>query len=58
MAAYYHILTPFEISIEDSPDLEKQFIGKKPNTKYIATTKGKEAFQLHILALEKLVRNT
>ena len=26
MAAYYHILTPFEISIEDHPELENQFI--------------------------------
>jgi hypothetical protein len=26
MAAYYHILTPFEISIEDNPALEKQFL--------------------------------
>lgn len=26
MAAYYHILVPFEISIQDSPELEKQFV--------------------------------
>ena len=26
MAAYYHILTPFQISIEDNPKLEKQFL--------------------------------
>ena len=46
------------LEVEEYIIIEKQFIGKKPNTKYIATTKGKEAFQLHILALEKLVRNT
>jgi hypothetical protein len=27
MAAYYHILVPFEVSIQDSPELEKQFVG-------------------------------
>ena len=27
MAAYYHVLAPFEITIQDSPELEKQFIG-------------------------------
>ncbi len=46
------------LELEDYIVIEKQFIGKKPNTRYIATSKGKEAFQLHILALEKLVRNT
>ncbi|WP_298392595.1 transcriptional regulator [Flavobacterium sp.] len=35
--------------------IEKQFIGKKPNTKYIATKEGKKAFQDHIDALEKLL---
>lgn len=35
--------------------IEKQFIGKKPNTKYIATKEGKKAFQDHIDALEKLI---
>ena len=35
--------------------LEKSFIGKKPNTKYKATKSGKEAFQSHIAALEKLI---
>ena len=35
--------------------IEKQFIGKKPNTKYIATIEGKKAFQDHIDALEKLI---
>ena len=35
--------------------IEKQFIGKKPNTKYIATAVGKKAFLDHIEALEKLI---
>lgn len=38
--------------------IEKQFIGKKPNTRYIATKEGKKAFQDHISALEKLIQNT
>ncbi len=33
----------------------KQFVGRKPNTTYAATTEGKEAFQEHLLALEKLI---
>jgi DNA-binding MarR family transcriptional regulator len=36
--------------------IEKQFIGKKPNTKYSATTAGKKAFKEHIEALEKLIQ--
>lgn len=35
--------------------VEKQFIGKKPNTSYKATPSGKKAFQDHIDALEKLI---
>lgn len=37
--------------------IEKQFIGKKPNTKYYATEIGKEEFKKHINALEKLIKN-
>lgn len=37
--------------------IEKQFIGKKPNTKYAATKTGRKAFQEHIEALEKLLSN-
>lgn len=40
---------------ENYVSIEKQFIGKKPNTKYIATAAGKKAFQDHIEALEKLI---
>jgi DNA-binding MarR family transcriptional regulator len=35
--------------------IEKQFIGKKPNTSYKATNIGKQAFRKHIEALEKLI---
>lgn len=35
--------------------IEKQFIGRKPNTKYFATKKGKHEFKTHIEALEKII---
>ncbi len=35
--------------------IEKQFVGRKPNTRYFATEKGKLEFQKHIEALEKLI---
>lgn len=38
--------------------IEKQFIGKKPNTSYIATKEGRKAFQDHIEALEKLINKS
>ncbi len=34
----------------------KQFVGKKPHTTYAATSAGKQAFQAHLAALEKLLR--
>lgn len=40
---------------ENYIQIEKQFIGKKPNTSYKATPEGKKAFQEHIDALEKLI---
>lgn len=39
-------------------DVRKQFIGKKPNTAYSVTKKGKKAFTEHINALEKLIKQT
>lgn len=36
--------------------VEKQFIGRKPNTRYSVTKLGKEAFKKHIDALEKLIK--
>tara|TARA_B110000116_G_scaffold98749_1_gene85915 strand:+ start:920 stop:1216 length:297 start_codon:yes stop_codon:yes gene_type:complete len=37
--------------------VEKQFIGRKPNTKYYATEIGRIEFKKHIHALEKLIKN-
>ncbi|MDT0556736.1 winged helix-turn-helix domain-containing protein [Patiriisocius hiemis] len=36
--------------------VEKQFIGRKPNTKYSATKLGKAEFKKHINALESLIK--
>jgi DNA-binding MarR family transcriptional regulator len=36
--------------------VEKSFIGRKPNTKYVLTKAGKKAFNEHIKALEKLIK--
>ncbi len=36
--------------------VKKQFIGKKPNTSYAVTKTGKKAFNEHLDALEKLLR--
>lgn len=36
--------------------VEKSFIGRKPNTKYFATKKGKKAFENHITSLENLIK--
>jgi len=36
--------------------IEKQFIGKKPNTRYSASKLGKLEFKKHLNALEKLIK--
>jgi len=36
--------------------VEKQFIGKKPNTTYQLTPEGRKAFNNHLDALEKLLK--
>lgn len=36
--------------------VEKQFIGRKPNTSYSVTKLGKAEFKKHINALEKLIK--
>lgn len=41
---------------ENYIEIQKQFIGKKPNTSYRATKDGKQAFVSHIDALEKLIQ--
>lgn len=38
--------------------VEKQFINRKPNTKYKATSIGQLEFKKHIKALEKLLKNS
>ncbi len=38
-------------------EVRKRFVGKKTNTSYKVTRTGKRAFQEHINALEKLLRN-
>lgn len=39
-------------------DIKKQFIGKKPNTTYEATTLGKQTFAKHLAALEQLIKTS
>ncbi len=41
---------------EDYILVEKSFIGRKPNTRYSATKKGREAFKKHVEAIEKLLK--
>ena len=36
--------------------VEKQFIGRKPNTRYSTTKLGRTAFNKHIEALERLIK--
>ncbi len=35
----------------------KSFIGRKPNTKYIITPIGRDAFEQHLLQLENLIQS-
>jgi len=37
--------------------VNKQFIGKKPNTSYSITEKGGKLFRMHLKALEDIIRN-
>ena len=37
--------------------VKKSFVGKKPNTKYFMTKKGKKAFDDHLKALEQLINS-
>ena len=36
--------------------VEKSFVDRKPNTRYIKTEKGKKAFEDHLIALENLIK--
>jgi DNA-binding MarR family transcriptional regulator len=40
----------------DFVEVKKQFVGKKPNTSYGITKKGKKAFSEHLDALENLLK--
>jgi len=42
---------------EEYISITKSFIGKKPNTQYAITKKGKTAFKKHLQALENLIKN-
>lgn len=42
---------------EEFIGVEKSFVGRKPNTKYSMTKAGKQAFDDHLKALEKLIRS-
>lgn len=35
----------------------KQFVGRKPNTTFSVTAKGREAFKKHLTALENFLKN-
>ena len=37
-------------------DFKKEFLNRKPNTRYFATAEGKAAFKRHINAIEKLLK--
>ncbi|WP_342646202.1 transcriptional regulator [Mucilaginibacter sp. CSA2-8R] len=41
---------------EEYINIQKSFIGRKPNTNYQASDKGRKAFQEHLAALEQLIQ--
>ena len=41
---------------EEYINVNKSFIGRKPNTQYSITKKGRDAFKKHIQALENLIK--
>ena len=43
------------LEAEEYITIEKSFIGRKTNTSYKATEKGREALQEHLNALEKII---
>ncbi len=46
-------------SLENSGyiSFKKEFLNRKPNTKYAATKSGKNAFKKHLKAIENLLKN-
>ena len=41
---------------EEYISVTKSFVGRKPNTQYAASAKGREAFRKHLQALENLIK--
>ncbi len=41
---------------EEYINVSKTFIGRKPNTQYSVSQKGKDAFKRHLTALENLIK--
>jgi DNA-binding HxlR family transcriptional regulator len=39
-------------------EVRKQFVGRKPRTTYRSTSRGREAFNDHLAALEKLINKS
>lgn len=39
-------------------EVRKQFLGKKPNTSYVATQAGRVAFTRHLDALEQIIKQS
>lgn len=39
-------------------EVEKTFVGRKPNTRYRMSAQGRSAFEQHLAALEKLLSQT
>jgi DNA-binding HxlR family transcriptional regulator len=37
-------------------EMRKSFIGRKPNTSYSATEKGRDLFKQHLIALERVIK--
>ncbi|MCP9612457.1 winged helix-turn-helix domain-containing protein [Coprobacter tertius] len=46
-------------SLEEAGYIEsrKQFVGRKPNTRFVITPAGREAFAIHLKALEDFLKN-
>lgn len=40
---------------EEFIEVDKTFVGRKPNTRYSMTSEGKQTFEDHLKALEKLI---
>ncbi len=44
------------LEYEEMISVSKQFIGRKPNTSYSATSNGRKVFSIHLQALEALIQ--